>query len=444
MHSPAITQLVIAALLFLLAGTASAIAVTLIGHSWRDRRMARTKKLMECYRPLVEGLLTGQIAYEEGRDALTRIGEGDHRKQALERILLATCPKLAQVHILRRLCEDLGLVEIWQRQLNNSGLSFLRRATAARNLGAIRHQSSWPLLVQGLKDPSRDVAEVSAGSLAAIGESESFPALVGQLQSAALDPRTALSLRTIRSALITFPLECAEMLLPSLEHTNARIRFLAVEVIRGMVERRAQDSSHFGLDIEFCSPQLTNLFLGRLASDESPDVRACATDVIAHLPDSRATAALVELLEDAEWPVRLHAVRALAQPMYSAEATSVARRLTDSHWRVREAAAKCLVILGTEGLHLLFRQFLLGSDKYCQEQIAEEIQRAGLLPLLLAEFSGSRDGEALTVKDQLSQLAQIDARLIGYLRSLRPAQPGASRLGERAQGAFATTTGLLK
>ncbi|MGD0697528.1 MAG: HEAT repeat domain-containing protein [Terriglobia bacterium] len=440
MHSSAvnITQWVSAITLVVLTVSLLSIIATLIGHRRRDEQLQHMNRLMGHCRPLLDGVLTGQIEYARGRDTL-RAMAADDRTRVLEQLLLEGNPKPDQVPVLRRLCEELGLVEIWQGQLagpanSSEGRdadarrnraqrrarqhSFLRQATAAHYLGLIRHQPSWPLFVRALSNLNPDLAAVAARSLAAIGEPESFPALVDQLHSVLLDPATSLSLRSIKAALISFPLECAEMLLPSLTHANGRIRFVAVDIIREMVERRARTTPGFVLDLKTFPPQLTKIFLERLCRDDSLDVRARASGVIAHMADPRATSALLDLLDDAEWPVRLHAVRALAKPRYASEAAVIARRLTDSRWRVREAAARSLVALGSEGLHFLFRQFLVSGDKYSQEQIAEEIQRAGLLPQLLGESLDGVGGKAIPAAEQLALVARIDSHILESLKSL--------------------------
>jgi len=156
------------------------------------------------------------------------------------------------------------------------------------------------------------------------------------------------------------------------------------------------------------------------------------------MAEPRATAALLKLLGDAKWPVRLHAARAMAKPRYAAQAAEVARHLTDSHWRVREAVAHCLPAFGSDGLHLMFRQLLLGSDRYGAEQIAEEIEKAGLLPALLGEFSSTTSRERLPVVDHLARLAGIDVQILAYLKSLREAETTvASGHGETVEPATA-------
>jgi HEAT repeat protein len=241
-----------------------------------------------------------------------------------------------------------------------------------------------------------------------------------------LEPDTAVSLRSIKAALIRFPLERAAVLLPSLAHSNGRVRFAAVDIIREMADLRAAASPGFVLDSKTFEPELAEIFLGRLCSDENLDVRARAAGVIAHMDDRRATPALLELLKDAQWPVRLHAVRALSQPRYVREAAAIARRLTDSHWMVREAAVGTLLTFGQDGLDHLLETFLTGHDRYCQEQIAEAIHRAGLIPHIFKQRRRPVEGQAVQPAEHLARLSRAIARASADLQRLDPMPGGAA------------------
>jgi len=170
-----------------------------------------------------------------------------------------------------------------------------------------------------------------------------------------------------------------------LEHPHHRVRFLAADIVSLMIAREARDRTA-GIPKSLPLPaELVEIFLGRLCTDESPDVRARAADVIGYLEPCRALAALMPLAEDSEWFVRLHAVRALSRPKLTSLA-SLASRLTDPHWRVHEAATQALCARGRTGLERLLEHFSTTDDRYSQDQIAEQIERAGLIPMLLHAY----------------------------------------------------------
>ena len=416
-----ITELVWAIILVILTGTCLLIAITVLRRKRREEYFRRLDALRARYSPLIAELLAGNLDYEAGRDALNAIS-GRDRLHVLELLLLQNKPQPLEAPILRQLCEELGLVELWQRNLTGvkgtksirealsradgmleriEPLSFLLRAAAAENLGIILHQPSWLLLVKALSDDYPDVGSVAARSLAAIGESESFQPLWDRLCAVLQDPLPRVSLRSIKMALTSFPIEQAVKLRPALEHSNGRIRFQAVDIIREMAERQAAVDETFVLDGKTVPTEMAEIFLGRLSVDDNPDVRARAAPVIAFLGDPRATPALFTLLEDPQWFVRLHAARALARRKDVTRAKHIARRLTDAHWMVREAAARTLLAYGPAGLEQLLDQLLNTQDRYSKEQIADAFQRAGLIPSLLAQYAKNGDGIETRVLEKL-------------------------------------------
>ena len=365
-----ITEMVWAMILLILTGTSLLIAITVLRRKRREEYFRRIDDLRSWYNPLIAALLDGTLDYEVGRDALNSIS-GRDRIHVLELLLLQKKPTPLQTPILRQLCQELGLVEVWQRNLTGMNvseswgealartdgmlgrikpLSFLLRAASAENLGIILHQPSWPLLVKALSDDYPDVGSVAARSLAAIGEPESFQALWEHLCGVIIDPSTRVSLRSIKMALISFPIEQAGKLLPALEHSDDRIRFQAVDIIREMAERQAAGNETFVLHSKTFTTGMAEIFIGRLCLDDNPDVRARAAPVIALLADGRATPALLTLLDDAQWFVRMHAARALAKRKDLPRAKLIAHRLTYTQWMVREAATRTLLAHGRAGL----------------------------------------------------------------------------------------------
>jgi HEAT repeat protein len=420
-----VTEVVFSILIILLFANGAIIGLAIARRQRRERFFQRIDALRQRYGPVIAGLLTGQLDYAHGLRALMEIS-GLDREYLLEQ-LLPKQPSAAQVPALRRLSEDLGLVKVWQRQLAGqfdvatfrdalarpeglfqrvARLRFLLRAKSAENLGTIHHQPSWPLLLRALDDPHPDVQVAALRALAAIGEPESFPELVRRLHDVVLKPATPLSLRSIKTALVSFPLTQAPVLIPSLKHEHRRIRFFATDIIREMVEREAAADEEFVLEPKIFPDELRELFLTKLGFDENPDVRARAAPVIARLPDPRSVPILLTLLGDTEWFVRLHTVRTLAKPKFQPQAAEIARRLTDSNWMVREAAGQTLLIFGQPGVNQLFEDFLRSPDRYTREQIAETMQRSGLVPTLLAQYLEAHNGREKHVIEQLAQMGK--------------------------------------
>lgn len=426
-----VTEVVFAIVLVVLFGTGVIVALAIARRQKREQYFLRLDEIRQQYSPVIAALLAQKIEYARGLAALKNIS-GLDRTYILEQLCLQKAPTPAQAPILRQLSEDLGLVKVWQSYLTGhfdvatfrdalarpegllqrvKWLNFLVRAKSAENLGLVRHQPSWPLLVKALDDAHPDVQSVAARALAVIGEPKSFGPLVERLYAVVLKPALHLSLRSVKSALVSFPLPMARELIPSLQHSHRRVRFFATDIIREMVERQAAPEEDFVLDPKSFPPELSEIFLTKLCFDDNPDVRARAAAVISLLPDPRSTPVLLTLLGDSEWFVRLHAVRALAQRKFLPQADPIARLLTDPHWMVREAAARTLLVFGRVGIDQLSEHFLETKDRYSKEQIADEIQRAGLIPNLLSQFGQKSESPEGQVIDQLARMGKTSYML---------------------------------
>lgn len=431
-----VTELGLGILLAIVLADGVVIAFVVARRHRRNRYFRRIDALREHYAPLIAGVLAQRVAYTDGLAALRGV-TGIDRESILGQLCTESNPKPIEVPILRQLSEDLGLVRTWQRNLAGDfdplslrealsrqegivqrlgRLQFLLRARAAANLGFIQHQPSWPLLVKALDDPHAEVQSAALRALGNIQEPESFPYLVERLHAVVLGPAVGLSLRSVKAVLAGFPLCQAAGLLGSLKHSHPRIRFLATDIIREIVEQEAAREPDSAPKPKAFPSELGNLFLTRLYIDENPDVRARAAPVIACLDDPRTVPALLTLLDDPQWFIRLHTVRALAKPKYLPQAARIARRLTDSHWRVREAAARALLVFGHAGIDQLSEHFLATQDQYSREQIADEMQRAGLIPPLLAQYGNHAGASGTLVIEQLLEMGKSSA-LVAALRS---------------------------
>ncbi len=431
-----IARIAFAILLVLILGNGILIMAAIARRQRRERYFRRLDAMRKEFAPTVAGVLEGKIGYAVGLTTLARVS-GLDRMVLLERLLLTNKPPEEQLPTLARLCEDLGLVKAWESRLTGridpeilreglvtrqglfdrvARLGYIIRAQSAENLGLIRHRASWRLLVGALDDKHQDLQTVAARALAAIQEPESFPLLVERMHRVLLDPESALSLRTIKSALIQFPISNAPHLLPSLRHSHRRIRFLATDIIREMAEREVGGDPDYVLDPKIFGGEMAETFLTLLPFDENPDVRARSAPLIGYLGDPRSTAVLLTLLQDAEWFVRLHSVRALARRKYLPQASRVAERLTDSHWMVREASARALLAYGRQGVDQLVAHFLSTDDRYSREQIADEMQRAGLIPTVLQEFASEPGSQSRELINQLAQMGKT-SYIVSYLES---------------------------
>ena len=427
-------------LVSVLMGTLVLVTVAIF-RRWQQIYYTRYLQTLQTqYRPILEQLLSGTRPVE-GIAALRRLSLSD-----LELLLepLLAKQKVTDHHFgfLLAICTELGLVELWQHRLTaGDGLKggpgllrrvsmlapsvtmhhLLQRAKSIRNLGILRHQPSWPLLVKALDDPHPDIQTVALRALAAIRAPGSFRVLLERLQSVVLGLTLKPPLRPLESALASFDLTFSPDLLPALRHSHPRIRSLAMELLRLFVRREAAHDPEFLLTREILSPEIAYLLLTDLYQDAVGEVRARAAEVIAYLDDPRAGTVLYGLCSDSLWHVRHHTVRALARQRHSTPLllSGVRDCLHDPYWRVREAAIQTLIALGPSGKQQLYESFLTCDHQATRQQIVEIIERKGLMVSLIDAYGRGASGVEARVVEQFAS----GAAPLGILEGLRKAAP---------------------
>src|SRR2546422_8500596 len=108
--------LVLAIAAIILLGSGFLIAVAIGRRFERERYFRRLDALRAQYGPAVSALLAGRLDHKSVLNRLRSIS-GPDRVFMVERLCLEQKPTPAQRPVLRRLCEDLGLVEVWRRDL---------------------------------------------------------------------------------------------------------------------------------------------------------------------------------------------------------------------------------------------------------------------------------------------------------------------------------------
>ncbi len=399
----------LAALLCVVAGTFLLITVAVF-RRWAQIRFLRyVHALRREFRPLVAKALAGGATAGEIA-ALSELSLAD-----LEMLLdpVFSKRKLPErcLRALQGLCAELGLIRLWESRAANgraaagrssesapgengaerTSLCHLLRAKSIRNLGTLRHRSSWPLLIDALDDRHVDIQLVALRSLAAMGAPESFPVLNERLQSVVQGTASSPPRQGLQAAMAGFGLDCAAGLMPSLLHPNRSVRFAGAEILRTMVYRHAAQNPEFTLNPGLISPALVELLLSGLAKDSNSDVRARAAELMIFLTDSRTASVMRNLLEDSQWFVRMRAVRALARlgPAAAPFYAGIRGCLRDPHWRVREAAIHAFLSLGSEGARQVFDHFLRTPEGAVREQILEIVERAGLTAALADAYEAA-------------------------------------------------------
>ncbi|HET7214158.1 MAG TPA: hypothetical protein VFL79_11255, partial [Terriglobia bacterium] len=111
-----VTKVVLALFVLALLGNLFLIGAVFLRRRRRQKYFSRVDALRERYGPTVAGIISGSITYRNGLDDLRQISGAD-RLFMLERLCLEKKPAPEEVPLTRRLCEDLGLVKIWQQRL---------------------------------------------------------------------------------------------------------------------------------------------------------------------------------------------------------------------------------------------------------------------------------------------------------------------------------------
>ncbi len=291
--------------------------------------------------------------------------------------------------------------------------NFVARCLAADKLTKVPTPEGLLALLAGTEDPHLDVEEVCIRNLGRLGDSATLPVLIEALVKV-LEGRSRQSVRNLKTALVQFHLEDVDAFRQALQHPNRRIRFFATDIIREIADRHAATELLSKNDF---SPEMYRLFSERLWQDEWGDVRARAALLIAHFHDNESNNILQKLLQDEAWFVRLHACRAGAGKFFLPIAPAVAQRMTDPQWLVREASVRSLREMGEFGVEHIYRTFLTSEDRYAAEQIAEEIQRSGMLAELLANIETEEQRmEAMLTARRMVSIGKV-TMLLAYLMS---------------------------
>ena len=295
------------------------------------------------------------------------------------------------------------------------------RAQAVAQLGQLDHQFAHVFMSAAMLDPS---PYVGRANLAAMGRNrEAFQVTVLlEILRESLEGTSQLPVLSVKAALVRYPVQQLTHFVRYLDDPNPQFRFLVVDSIREICDGAASN-----LAVENFPDALICWFLEKAPLDESVDVRARSARVIRHFHNPGASAALRALLQDFDEFVRLHTVRACADGYYSELLSDIVRRTTDDRWRVREASVKTLAAFGSAGRQQLAQRFLDTSDRYASEQIAEEMQRGGIVAEMLPALGGS-NGNMAQAKSVFFKLVQMGKTSL--LTDLLAGETRMSRWGE--------------
>ena len=363
------------------------------------------------YRSIVARFTDGELGVNEAVAALTTANAPAHQDAINELLLARVTPQTAARitdlfyalgHIHRwtravfgrgrgsdRLVEEVMRGEPvsarpprprWVERIRRLRVFSIPRAIALGHLARLTPPVAHALATEAVRDPSAEVRQVAILTLGAAHDPAAIPLLLDELRRAA-ELGNDVSVRSIKAALSRCKIEDLHRFLPWLGHPTPRVRFLVVDTVRDICNRAEMQMV---LNKNDFSPEFYTAFLERVIRDDNPDVRARSAAVVRHFRDRAAVDALSLLMADDNHFVRLHAVRAAGG--YAALMPDLVRRVTDDSWRVREAAVRTLAAFGVSGINEIYRHFTTSTDPYANEQVADEIQRDGLVSDLIGSL----------------------------------------------------------
>ena len=281
----------------------------------------------------------------------------------------------------------------WTSPIARLRLLYVTRMIAIDHLGRLAPGYAQPFLAAALLDAAPEVRRVAVTSMGRNRHPEAIPLVIEELRRS-LRRAGSVSSRTAKSALVCYGIGDLHRFIPFLQDPDDQLRFYLVDVLREITSREGQRGL---LNKNDFPPDLYTIFLEKLASDASADVRARSAAVIRHFRDRAGMDVLRRLMNDPNDFVRLHAVRACSDRYYVELIDDLLDRVKDQRWRVREAAVRAVSTLGPTAVNRLYEQFVTSQDQYAGEQVADEIQHTGLFrDILAAMAAGGRDAETAT------------------------------------------------
>ena len=279
--------------------------------------------------------------------------------------------------------------EVWWLHPGRFRVTSVERARCLSYLGRLYGPVALVFSSEGLHDPAPEVRRIAMSALGRNRHPSAIPLIMEELDATVVRGGKEISFRSARSALVSYPIQNLAAFAPYLNHKHPRVRFAVIDAIRDICQRTAATTMVSKNDFPI---EIYDACVNDLVKDSYVDVRARVAGIIRYFRDVPALHALQALMNDENEFVRLHAVRASGDRHLIDLVPTLSERLDDSSWRVCEAAIKSLLIFGEAGQDVLFRHFISSQSAHACEQLADELQRSGIVSSLLAGCA--KDGHA--------------------------------------------------
>ena len=352
--SPTILNIVIQAAVALTLLSMILLGVIVLIRWGTDKRYRHSAEFRKEAKPLVMGFLSGTTSKEEALDILN-----EDPKEALEFLVeTGNAQPLEGRNRIRLLCaafpfeeEQLDLLESrrWET-----------RRSAAERLGSVGGTAAIGPLKSALSDGVLAVRDAAARSLVAMGRTDVVESIV-----LALDVPGEMAERRAAEVIAALGDGAVDPLVMMLEQQGVKYSMTSVKiVIRALGLLRAKEAV----------PALLTLLKNKEFTIRLNGVRALGL-----IGDSSVIPEIAELAEDLPWEVRNVAVQALGRLQAVERIPLMVRALGDPSWWVRFTSAQALYALGEPGLRALQKAMTEHADRYARDISRQILQEHRLL-----------------------------------------------------------------
>lgn len=304
-----------------------------------------------------------------------RARPGSRKWVALEDTLFSLAEDETNRIIVRQFFEQLGYVEHYLKDLNSRRV--ITRASAIAKLGRMGNSRTAEALLAMLETSDPEIVAVTVRAIAKTGNASTLIKLMNKIP--VLLEKNLIAKKTIDSSLIAASSRITPVLLDfGKTCSNATLIASILSVLSSFpVDRDVYD---FAVS-HFCHPDA--------------EVRAKAARLVMFCEEKVGIlheSALLPLLKDPVWFVRLHALRSLGNRKQEKYIPEIFSLVFDEKWQVRNEAAINLTLLGKEAIDA-FLWLLKSDDEYIVASICEEIEKTNFVDVLLGIMTSPQQSD---------------------------------------------------
>jgi len=394
--TPDIIIILISALIIL--AIVAFILASIIRRIIRAGRFRELDKLRKTYQEKLKDIIySGRI--EDDTVSELRSPPGSLKFQAMEDVLFKLMEQKKYEPEIKELFRKLGYVDYYEKKLKKRNR--LTKATALDKLGRMKSSASIEKIARELRSHDPEIINVAIRALANIGTLESLKTILDHLPS--IYEKWLITRKATENAILKYGQEAAPFLLDYLSRIDhPQIIAIVLDILSHLKNEKAW-----------------TIALNYLAH-ENPEVRVKSLKLLeafADRLDLSEMEKIISLLRDPVWFVRLYALKVLQQIKGNKVQYALASSLFDSHWQVRDEAARALARLGSSALDI-FLEALRYDDRYVQETICEEIEKTGFVNQLLENLraeNGEKYKKSKEILDRMHAL-NFSSPLLEYLK----------------------------